>query len=90
VTRRFSVGGQQRITAQGKTGSLNTPNVASRQVDLDNSQPLGGFHWNNARKIYVELRYRFHLLTSDEAWDGKSMPNQTSIPSEARHRRAPS
>jgi hypothetical protein len=21
---------------------------------------FGGFHWNNPREIYVELRYRFH------------------------------
>ena len=40
--------------------SLNALNVANRRVDLDNSQTFGGFHWNNPREIYVELRYRFH------------------------------
>src|SRR5229473_3909980 len=42
------------------SASLNALNVANRRVDLDNSQTFGGFHWNNPREIYVELRYRFH------------------------------
>ena len=42
------------------SASLNAMNVANRRVDLDNSQTFGGFHWNNPREIYVELRYRFH------------------------------
>jgi len=29
-------------------------------MELDNSQTFGGFHWNNPREIYIELRYRFH------------------------------
>jgi outer membrane receptor protein involved in Fe transport len=45
----------ERITA-----SLNALNVANRRVDLDNSQTFGGFHWNNPRETYVEVRYRFH------------------------------
>jgi hypothetical protein len=45
----------ERISA-----SLNAINVANRRVELDNSQTFGGFHWNNPREIYVELRYRFH------------------------------
>jgi hypothetical protein len=40
--------------------SLNAVNVANRRVELDNSNTFGGFHWNNPREIYVELRYRFH------------------------------
>ena len=40
--------------------SLLALNVANRRVDLDNSQTFGGFHWNNAREISVEFRYRFH------------------------------
>jgi len=40
--------------------TLNALNVANRRVDLDNSQTFGGFHWNNPREIYVEIRYRFH------------------------------
>jgi len=42
------------------SASLNALNVANRRVDLDNSQTFGGFHWNNPRETYVELRYRFH------------------------------
>jgi TonB dependent receptor/Carboxypeptidase regulatory-like domain/TonB-dependent Receptor Plug Domain len=40
--------------------SLNALNVSGRRVDLDNSQTFGGFHWNNPREIYAEIRYRFH------------------------------
>jgi hypothetical protein len=43
------------------SASLNVLNVANRRVNLDNSQTFGGFHWNNPREIYVELRYRFHF-----------------------------
>ena len=42
------------------SASLNALNVANRRIDLDNSQTFGGFHWNNPREVYVELRYRFH------------------------------
>jgi outer membrane receptor protein involved in Fe transport len=42
------------------SASLHALNLANRRVDLDNSQTFGGFHWNNLREIYVELRYRFH------------------------------
>jgi outer membrane receptor protein involved in Fe transport len=42
------------------TASLNAVNVANRRVELDNSVTFGGFHWNNPREVYVELRYRFH------------------------------
>jgi outer membrane receptor protein involved in Fe transport len=41
------------------TASLNALNVANRRVELDNSVTFGGFHWNNPREIFVELRYRF-------------------------------
>lgn len=43
------------------SGSLNLLNVANRRVELDNSQTFGGFHWNNPREIYAEVRYRFHF-----------------------------
>jgi hypothetical protein len=39
--------------------SLNALNVANRRVILDNSQTFGGFHWNNPREIFVQIRYRF-------------------------------
>jgi len=42
------------------SASLHALNVANRRVDLDNSQTFGGFHWNNPREFFVELRYRFH------------------------------
>ena len=41
------------------SASVTALNLANRRVELDNSQTFGGFHWNNAREIYVELRYRF-------------------------------
>jgi carboxypeptidase family protein/TonB-dependent receptor-like protein len=39
--------------------SLNALNVANCRVELDNSLTFGGFHWNNPREIYAEVRYRF-------------------------------
>jgi hypothetical protein len=41
------------------SASLNALNVANRRIELDNSTTFGGFHWNNPREIFVELRYRF-------------------------------
>jgi outer membrane receptor protein involved in Fe transport len=40
--------------------SVNMVNVANRRVELDNSLTFGGFHYNDPRQIYVEVRYRFH------------------------------
>jgi hypothetical protein len=42
------------------SASVTALNVANRRVELDNSLTFGGFHWNNPREIYVQLRYRFH------------------------------
>jgi TonB dependent receptor/Carboxypeptidase regulatory-like domain/TonB-dependent Receptor Plug Domain len=42
------------------SASIHALNVANRRVDLDNSQTFGGFHWNNPREIFAEVRYRFH------------------------------
>jgi len=42
------------------SGSVNALNVANRHLLVDNSLTFGGFHWNNPREIYVEVRYRFH------------------------------
>jgi len=39
---------------------VNVLNVANRRVLLDNSLTFGGFHYNNPREIYGEIRYRFH------------------------------
>ncbi len=40
--------------------SVNSTNVANRRVLLDNSLTFGGFHENDPRQIYAEVRYRFH------------------------------
>jgi hypothetical protein len=42
------------------SASLSALNVANRRVELDNSTTFGGFHWNNPREVFVEVRYRFH------------------------------
>ncbi len=42
------------------TVSINALNVANRRVLLDNSLTFGGFHYNDPREIYGEVRYRFH------------------------------
>ena len=42
------------------SASLNALNVANRHLLTDNSVTFGGFHWNDPREIYAELRYRFH------------------------------
>jgi hypothetical protein len=42
------------------SASLTSLNVANRRTEYDNSLTFGGYHWNNPREIYVEVRYRFH------------------------------
>ena len=42
------------------TTSLTALNVANHRVEYDNSLTFGGYHWNNPREIFVEVRYRFH------------------------------
>jgi len=42
------------------SASVAALNVANRRYEIDNSVTFGGFHWNNPREIFVELRYRFH------------------------------
>jgi hypothetical protein len=41
------------------TASVNLINVSNTRVLLDNSLTFGGFHYNDPRQIYGELRYRF-------------------------------
>lgn len=41
--------------------TVNAINVANTRVLLDNSLTFGGFHYNDPRQIYGELRYRFHF-----------------------------
>ena len=45
--------------AERYTVSLNALNVANTRVLLDNSLTFGGFHYNDPRQLYAELRYRF-------------------------------
>jgi hypothetical protein len=42
------------------TVSATALNVANRHLLIDNSLTFGGFHYNNPREIYGELRWRFH------------------------------
>ncbi len=42
------------------TVSVTSLNVANRRVLLDNSLTFGGFHYNDPRQLYAEVRYRFH------------------------------
>ncbi len=46
----------ERISA-----SITATNVANRRVLLDNSLTFGGFHFNDPRQLYAELRYRFRF-----------------------------
>jgi hypothetical protein len=39
--------------------AVDSTNVANRRVLLDNSLTFGGFHENDPRQIYGEVRYRF-------------------------------
>jgi hypothetical protein len=41
------------------SGSVTATNVANRRVLLDNSLTFGGFHYNDPREIFAEVRYRF-------------------------------
>ncbi len=40
--------------------SVSSLNVANRRILLDNSLTFGGFHYNDPRQIFGEIRYRFH------------------------------
>ena len=44
---------------QSFTVSLNALNIGNTRVLLDNSLTFGGFHYNDPRQLYAELRYRF-------------------------------
>jgi hypothetical protein len=41
--------------------SVNAQNIANTRRLLDNSLTFGGFHYNDPRQIYGEVRYRFHF-----------------------------
>lgn len=57
TTFDLSVG---KTFAENLTVSITSLNVANRRVLLDNSLTFGGFHYNDPRQLYVEMRYRFH------------------------------
>ncbi|HEY6271492.1 MAG TPA: TonB-dependent receptor [Terriglobales bacterium] len=42
------------------SASVTCLNVANHRVELDNSLTFGGFHWDNPREVYAQIRYRFH------------------------------
>jgi TonB dependent receptor/Carboxypeptidase regulatory-like domain/TonB-dependent Receptor Plug Domain len=43
------------------TVSADATNVANTRVLLDNSLTFGGFHENDPRQVYGEIRYHFHF-----------------------------
>jgi len=43
------------------SADVNATNVANTRVLLDNSLTFGGFHENDPRQIYGEVRYHFHF-----------------------------
>ncbi|MBV8911151.1 MAG: TonB-dependent receptor, partial [Gammaproteobacteria bacterium] len=42
------------------TASITLLNVTDRHLLVDNSLTFDGFHYDNPREIYAEIRYRFH------------------------------
>lgn len=57
TTFDLSVGKQ---FAERFSASVTCLNVTNHRVELDNSLTFGGFHWNNPREIYGQIRYRFN------------------------------
>ena len=45
---------------QSLSTSLTVLNVTDRHLLIDNSLTFGGFHYNDPREIYAEIRWRFH------------------------------
>jgi outer membrane cobalamin receptor len=41
------------------SASVSAINIGNYRVLLDNSVTFGGFHYNDPRQVYVEVRYRF-------------------------------
>jgi outer membrane receptor protein involved in Fe transport len=41
--------------------SVDAQNLSNTRRLLDNSLTFGGFHYNDPREIYGEVRYRFHF-----------------------------
>jgi outer membrane receptor protein involved in Fe transport len=49
-----------RTFGRSTTLSVTALNVANRRVLLDNSLTFGGFHFNDPRQIYGQIRFHFH------------------------------
>jgi len=47
--------------SENVSASVTATNVGNRRVLLDNSLTFGGFHENDPRQIFAEVRYRFHF-----------------------------
>jgi len=58
TTFDLSVG---KTITENLTVSVTSLNVANQRVLLDNSLTFGGFHYNDPRQLYAEVRYRFHF-----------------------------
>ena len=39
--------------------SLNALNITNSRLLIDDSLTFGGFHYNNPRELYFQVRYRF-------------------------------
>ncbi|HVT96100.1 MAG TPA: TonB-dependent receptor, partial [Acidobacteriaceae bacterium] len=50
-----------KAIAENWSLAVNAVNVANTRVLLDNSLTFGGFHENDPRQIYGQVRYRFHF-----------------------------
>ena len=50
-----------RSFGENTTFAINAVNVENERDLLDNSLTFGGFHYNDPRQVYAELRVRFHL-----------------------------
>ena len=48
-----------RSFSEALSASITALNVVDRRILLDNSLTFGGFHQNNPRELFAELRYRF-------------------------------
>ena len=42
------------------SASVNALNVTNSHLLIDNSNTFGGFHYNDPREVYGEVRYHFH------------------------------
>ncbi len=50
-----------RPVGERTTVSVTGLNLSGRRTLLDNSLTFGGFHFNDPRQVYGEVRFRFHL-----------------------------